>query len=250
MAEDLVLDTAIRDWVLVPLSVVMVLIGILRYFVGKLMRSFQTPDEESQGRVRSPIGQKSHIKSPVLRICGSPVCGLIKIFLDGRQLILRARNLRAAGGFIPGKSFRSRRFYYTNEENGLLFVPKGQAQNPQAQMFSDPNMAMDMMKKNLSMIIPQSLTFAWVNFFSLWFCGSKNTLPIDSKVQINAAKWDRLEHRRSMDDTQRMMQMSGFGVDPTQNLSAEKDGLDIIQHEWILPKMEQRAAEVLQKLVK
>ncbi|KAG0500360.1 hypothetical protein HPP92_000432 [Vanilla planifolia] len=53
-----------------------------------------------------------------------------------------------------------------------------------------------------------------------------------------------------MDDTQRMMQMSGFGVDPTQNLSAEKDGLDIIQHEWILPKMEQRAAEVLQKLVK
>jgi ER membrane protein complex subunit 3 len=39
MAEDLVLDTAIRDWVLVPLSVVMVLIGVLRYFVSKLMRS-------------------------------------------------------------------------------------------------------------------------------------------------------------------------------------------------------------------
>lgn len=44
MAEDLVLDTAIRDWVLVPLSVVMVLIGVLRYFVAKLMRSFQAPD--------------------------------------------------------------------------------------------------------------------------------------------------------------------------------------------------------------
>ena len=43
----------------------------------------------------------------------------------------------------------------TFQENGLLFVPKGQAQNAQAQMFSDPNMAMDMMKKNLSMIIPQ-----------------------------------------------------------------------------------------------
>ena len=33
------LDTAIRDWVLIPLSVVMVLIGVLRYFVSKLMRS-------------------------------------------------------------------------------------------------------------------------------------------------------------------------------------------------------------------
>lgn len=41
------------------------------------------------------------------------------------------------------------------QENGLLHVPKGQAPNAQAQMFSDPNMAMDMMKKNLSMIIPQ-----------------------------------------------------------------------------------------------
>ena len=44
MAEDLVLDTAIRDWVLIPLSVVMVLIGVLRYFVSKLMRSDQVPD--------------------------------------------------------------------------------------------------------------------------------------------------------------------------------------------------------------
>jgi uncharacterized membrane protein YqhA len=44
MAEDLVLDTAIRDWVLIPLTVVMILIGILRYFVSKLMQSQQTPD--------------------------------------------------------------------------------------------------------------------------------------------------------------------------------------------------------------
>lgn len=44
MADDLVLDTAIRDWVLIPLSVVMVLIGVLRYFVSKLIRSSQSPD--------------------------------------------------------------------------------------------------------------------------------------------------------------------------------------------------------------
>ncbi|CAH9111745.1 unnamed protein product [Cuscuta epithymum] len=115
MAEDLVLDTAIRDWVLIPLSVVMVLIGVLRYFVSKLMRSSsQLPDA--------------------------------KIVKEG-QLIIRARNLRAGANFIPAKSFRARRLYYSNEENGLLVVPKDQAQNAQAQMFSDPNMAMDMMKK-------------------------------------------------------------------------------------------------------
>ncbi|MBA0695268.1 hypothetical protein Goari_001901 [Gossypium aridum] len=44
-----------------------------------------------------------------------------------------------------------------------------------------------------------------------------------------------------MDDTQRMMQMGGFGFDPSKSLSAEKDGLDIVQHEWALPKFEHRA---------
>jgi ER membrane protein complex subunit 3 len=47
MADDLVLDTAIKNWVLVPLSVVMVLIGVLRYFVSKLIRSSQNPDTKA-----------------------------------------------------------------------------------------------------------------------------------------------------------------------------------------------------------
>ncbi|KAK1295927.1 hypothetical protein QJS10_CPB15g01541 [Acorus calamus] len=248
MAEDLVLDTAIRDWVLIPLSVVMVLIGVLRYFVSKLMRSVsQLPDP--------------------------------KVVKEG-QVIVRARNLRSAGNFIPARAFRSRRTYFCNEENGLLHVPKGQAQNPQAQMFSDPNMAMDMMKKNLSMIIPQTLTFAWVNFFFSGFVAAKIPFPLTQRFRsmlqngidlstvdvsyVSSRSWYFLNlfglrglfslilgEENAMDDTQRMMQMQmgGFGADPTKNLSAEKDGLDIIQHEWVLPKFEQRAEAVLRKLV-
>ncbi|KAE8674768.1 alpha/beta-gliadin A-III-like isoform X1 [Hibiscus syriacus] len=282
MAEDLVLDTAIRDWVLIPLSVVMVLIGILRYFVSKLMRSSQVPDP--------------------------------KIVKEG-QVIVRARNLRAAANFIPPKSFRSRRVYFSNEENGLLFVPKGQAQNAQAQMFSDPNMAMDMMKKNLSMIIPQTLTFAWVNFFFSGFVAAKIPFPLTQRFRsmlqngidlstvdvsyVSSRSWYFLNlfglrglfslilgEENATDDTQRMMQMSGFGFDPSkqcatcycaatifcasdfcaawvpdsyrnfsqcfsqdhQSLGAEKDGLDIVQHEWALPKFEHRAEAVLRKL--
>ncbi|KAE8683147.1 hypothetical protein F3Y22_tig00111213pilonHSYRG00187 [Hibiscus syriacus] len=232
MAEDLVLDTAIRDWVLIPLSVVMVLIGILRYFVAKLMRSFQVPDH--------------------------------KIVKEGH-------------------------------ENGLLFVPKGQAQNAQAQMFSDPNMAMDMMKKNLSMIIPQTLTFAWVNFFFSGFVAAKIPFPLTQRFRsmlqngidlstvdvsyVSSRSWYFLNlfglrglfslilgeenvsicrvssvnydfFLAAMDDTQRMMQMSGFGFDPSKSLASEKDGLDIVQHEWALPKFEHRAEAVLKKLVR
>jgi hypothetical protein len=245
MAEDLVLDTAIRDWVLIPLSVVMVLIGVLRYFVSKLMRSTQTPDA--------------------------------KIIKEG-QVIIRARNLRASANFIPPKSFRARRAYFSNEENGLLHVPKGQAQNAQAQMFSDPNMAMDMMKKNLSMIIPQTLTFAWVNFFFSGFVAAKIPFPLTQRFRsmlqngidlstvdvsyVSSRSWYFLNlfglrglfslilgEENATDDTQRMMQMSGFGMDPSKSLGAEKDGLDIIQHDWALPRFEQRAEAVLRNLV-
>ncbi|KAL4371788.1 hypothetical protein AHAS_Ahas06G0200800 [Arachis hypogaea] len=245
MAEDLVLDTAIRDWVLIPLSVVMVLIGVLRYFVSKLMRSSQTPD--------------------------------VKIVKEG-QMMLRARNLRAGANFIPAKAFRARKIYFCNEENGLLFVPKGQAQNPQAQMFSDPNMAMDMMKKNLSMIIPQTLTFAWVNFFFSGFVAAKIPFPLTQRFRsmlqngidlstvdvsyVSSRSWYFLNlfglrglfslilgEENAVDDTQRMMQMGGFGMDPSKGLSAEKDNLDITQHDWALPNFEQRAEAVLRKVI-
>lgn len=35
-----------------------------------------------------------------------------------------------------------------------------------------------------------------------------------------------------------------------QSLGAEKDSIDIIQHDWALPKLEKRAEDVLKKLVK
>eukprot|EP00252_Welwitschia_mirabilis_P012572 TRINITY_DN27714_c0_g1_i1.p1 TRINITY_DN27714_c0_g1~~TRINITY_DN27714_c0_g1_i1.p1 ORF type:complete len:249 (+),score=51.48 TRINITY_DN27714_c0_g1_i1:299-1045(+) len=247
MAEELVLDTAIRNWVLVPLSVVMVLIGILRHFVSKLLRS--------------------------------PSSSLDPKAVKEGQLIMRVRNLRAAAALIPGKSFRIRRTYYTNEENGLLHVPKGQAQNMQAQMFTDPNLAMDMMKKNLSMIIPQTLTFAWVNFFFSGFVAAKIPFPLTQRFRamlqngidlstvdvsyVSSRSWYFLNlfglrglfslilgEENATDDAQRMMQMGGgFGFDPSKSLAAEKDGLDIIQHDWALPKIEQRAETVLRQLV-
>ncbi|KAL0443014.1 UNVERIFIED_CONTAM: ER membrane protein complex subunit [Sesamum latifolium] len=166
-------------------------------------------------------------------------------------------------------------------ENGLLHVPKGQAQNPQAQMFSDPNMAMDMMKKNLSMIIPRllaTLTFAWVNFFFSGFVAAKIPFPLTQRFRamlqngidlstvdvsyVSSRSWYFLNlfglrglfslilgEDNATDDAQRMMQMGGFGFDPTRSLGAEKDGLDIVQHDWALPKFEQRATAVLKKLV-
>ncbi|KMZ70969.1 Transmembrane protein [Zostera marina] len=186
-------------------------------------------------------------------------------------IVIRARNLKAAGNFIPAKS-KSRKTYFGIEffslENGLLHIPPGQAPNPQARMFSDPDMATDMMKKNLSMIIPQTLTFAWVNFFFSGFVAAKIPFPLTQRFRSMLQNGIDLRYflnlfglrglfslilgeENATDDTQRMMQMGGgFGMDSSKSLGAEKDSLDIIQHDCVLPKFEQRAEAVLRKLIK
>lgn len=117
MAEDLVLDTAIRDWVLIPLSVVMVLIGILRYFVSKLMRSFQVPDQKvvKEGFAQTSICQIICIFTSISSNTSYCEPEFSFLFLNYRQVVVRARNLRAGANFIPPKAFRARRNYFSNE---------------------------------------------------------------------------------------------------------------------------------------
>lgn len=132
------LDTAIRDWVLIPLSVVMVLIGVLRHFVSKLMRSSQPPDAKI---VKEGYAVTSHpsictylfphmclcvcvcVGIRVVRthehtsyIVSSEVIFVCSFFSQNfRQVVVRARNLRSGANLIPPKSFRARRLYFSNE---------------------------------------------------------------------------------------------------------------------------------------
>jgi ER membrane protein complex subunit 3 len=41
-----------------------------------------------------------------------------------------------------------------------------------------------------------------------------------------------------------------FSIGNIQSLGAEKDSLDIMQHDWALPKMERHAEDVLKQLLK
>lgn len=44
MAESLVLDSSIRDWILIPIMAVMILTGILRHHIATLMLPQNTLD--------------------------------------------------------------------------------------------------------------------------------------------------------------------------------------------------------------
>lgn len=50
-------------------------------------------------------------------------------------------------------------------------------------MMSDPSMMMDMMKKNLNMIVPQMLSMFWVNFFFSGFVIAKIPFPLTQKFR-------------------------------------------------------------------
>ena len=86
MAHDLMLDPAIRDWVLIPIVLIMFLMGILRNNVTKMMRKDVVPDEKQ---------------------------------VKNNNQLMRARRLRANAAYIPGAAFSARKHYFCQKETGL-----------------------------------------------------------------------------------------------------------------------------------
>ena len=138
MASDLILDTAIRDLVLIPIFLVMFLVGILRHNISQIMAA-----------------EKKKTKEQIM----------------DAQILLRSRMLRVNGGFIPAKGFYSRKQFFNSKESGALVVnakDRGGAPNP----MSDPSMMTDMMKGNMSFMVPQMLIMGWINYFFSGFLTS------------------------------------------------------------------------------
>eukprot|EP00243_Klebsormidium_subtile_P002056 TRINITY_DN1389_c0_g1_i1.p1 TRINITY_DN1389_c0_g1~~TRINITY_DN1389_c0_g1_i1.p1 ORF type:complete len:256 (+),score=48.25 TRINITY_DN1389_c0_g1_i1:250-1017(+) len=252
MGADIILDTQIRDWVLVPITLVMFLIGVLRHYMTQALQS-------------EKIGEPKTIRES--------------------QSIMRARFLRANAGYIPATSFRMRRAYFNNKETGLLVQQKKDAPNAGAQMMQDPSFAVNMMKNNLSYMLPQSLTFAWISFFFSGFVAAKIPFPLTQRFRsmlqrgielgsldvtyVSSQSWYFLNlfglrgvfslvlgEGNAGDDTQKMMQAQmmgmggGLGPDAAKAFQAETDALELTQHEWILPQIEQHAEETLRRVLR
>lgn len=155
----------------------------------------------------------------------------------------------------------------------------------QAQMFSGPNTAMDMMKKNLAMIIPQLLTFVWVNFFFSGFVAATTPFALTQRFRsmlqngidlsfvdvsyVSSRSWYFvnlfglrglfslvLGEENAVGDTQRMMptqiamQIGGSGADPAKASGEEKDRLGLVLHVWVAIRGEQHAGSVLRLMLK
>ncbi|KIK65378.1 hypothetical protein GYMLUDRAFT_350183 [Collybiopsis luxurians FD-317 M1] len=154
-AVSLYLDPQIRDWVLFPITLVMILVGILRHYVVLLLQS--PPKKLPRAAIRE---QRALARSQILRStsANSPI----------PPTFYRSISSRLAAAFEAG----------TYLKDG---PPKGDASSTPPNPMTDPA-AMDGMmagmKTQMVMMVPQMVIMGWVNFFFQGFVLIKLPFPL------------------------------------------------------------------------
>lgn len=124
-------------WILLPITVVMILTGVLRHYLSTLLQS--TPKKQPLAKIRE------------------------------QRSLMRAQNLRGNYQQISKSSFERRKEVFIEgvKEGKFLADPENRGQ-PRGNPMSDPAMMegmMGMMKGNVAMMVPQSLIMGWINAF-------------------------------------------------------------------------------------
>jgi len=83
--------------------------------------------------------------------------------LKFKQTLSRSAMLRRNGAFLPEASFKTRLAYFNHPSNGVLRAKVPKAPNPMANM--NPMAMMDMMKGNITFIVPNMAMMAIINQF-------------------------------------------------------------------------------------
>lgn len=150
MHPDLILDPQLKYWVLIPISVVMAAVGLLRGHVTYLI--LPTPKQQDSKEVRQG------------------------------QFLKRAQAFRMNNLVLSRSEFSTRQQYYADKLTSPEYLAKvsGVDDDPMSQL-TDPanNEAItNMLKGNLMNYIPQTLIMAWVNFFFAGFVVMKLPFPL------------------------------------------------------------------------
>ncbi|XP_013171966.1 PREDICTED: ER membrane protein complex subunit 3 [Papilio xuthus] len=234
---ELLLDPNIRVWVFLPIVIITFLVGIVRHYISIILSS-----------------QK---KIELLQVQDS-------------QVMIRARLLRENGKYLPRQSFAMRRYWFNNEDTGYFKVQKRAAasQNP----MTDPGMMTDMLKGNVTNVLPMIVIGGWINWMFSGFLTTKVPFPLTLRFKpmlqrgvelayldaswVSSASWYFLNvfglrtiytlvlgENNAADQSKVMQeQMSGAAMamppDPKAAFKAEWEALEITEHRWSLANVE------------
>jgi len=237
MADDLLLDPDIRLWVFVPIVIITFLVGLVRHYVAMLISSQKKID-------------------------------LIQV--QDSQAMIRARVLRENGKYLCDHSYQMRRSFFNDEDTGYFKTQKRAAapQNPMA----DPSMMTEMLKGNITNVLPMILIGGWINWTFSGFVTTKVPFPLTLRFKpmlqrgielytldaswVSSASWYFLNvfglrsiyalvlGENNAADQARMMQdqMSGAAMsmpqDPKAAFKAEWEALEVAKHHWVLKHSE------------
>lgn len=240
--ELLSLDPSIRDWVVLPMVLVVVLVGMARHYIQNLIKS-------------TPQTTESHLHE-----------------IRNKQILSQAARLRMNGSAIQTSSFQRRKAFLVKKKTGLLREKTPPPVNP----MSNPLAMVDMMKGNLTFMIPNIAMMGFVSsFFSGFVClkvpfplpSSRFRLMLQRGVDLNtldvsyvsSLSWYFLVtfglngvyklilgEDADLDDTKMMQRQMGMGMggggqvgfDAGAAYKQEREALNIVTHEWIAERAE------------
>lgn len=238
------LDTKIRDYVLLPISIVMFMQGILRANIAILMKSEPTkPSLENFQRA---------------------------------QVLKRAQKLRENGHFLTPEVYARRKQFFLD----VALKLEEPEEKKETDELPQPNLndmagMTNMMKSNMGNILPNMLSIGWVSYFFSGFVLVKLPFPLTDPFKpmlqrgINLTSLDpsyvsslswyflnlfglrgvfSLMLGNDAPDDSAMAQMGpmpgampGAGItDPNKPIQKERDELVIAQHEFVIPNAQYR----------
>lgn len=149
MIDYLPLDSGIRDWVVIPMLILLVIVGIGRQYVQQLIRTDPTLTEKE---LQNDFRQK--------------------------QVVFYSQRLRTHGQYLSSKAYEKRKAYLLQQDTGLL--REKFSSTPKNPMMDNPNMMMDMMKGNIVAMVPNFAMMTFVSYFFSGFVCLKLPFPLPS----------------------------------------------------------------------
>jgi hypothetical protein len=147
---EIVLDTRIRDWVLIPIFIIMVFFTMLREIGGRLMNAVPKGD--------------------------------LKAAQETARL-QRAQIVRQAATWVPEASFQRRRAFYTDQTKGVFTQPVTKQEKDPVAALSDPAMMMQQQKSMVTVMLPQMVMMGIISYFFSGFVMVKIPMPLSLKFK-------------------------------------------------------------------
>ncbi|CUS21354.1 LAQU0S03e00650g1_1 [Lachancea quebecensis] len=203
---ELVLDSKLKYWVLFPISIVMILVGVMRQYI--------------------------------MVILGPKVKSVPRKKLTEFQYISKAQALLGNGTNLTRQSFNMRQEYLAEVlAGGKFLAQQGKPETPPNPL-TDPNASdamMGMVKGNLANYIPQTIIMWWVNHFFAGFLLMKLPFPLTVKFKEmlqSGIMTSDLDPRWVSSISWYFI--STLGLNPVNNLlfgNSESDALGVVQQQ-------------------